>query len=123
LLVGAAFSLWRAVFLAPKNPTSRLAILKKGRKFLEKFLRDNSISYGDEKNNREWSFGYYLNNVRFRLFHSKRIQSGTDDWGSEYEWLKDPLGADMDIEEQWQKHIEVFEEELREFKVRLRAAG
>jgi hypothetical protein len=28
----------------------------------------------------------------------------------------------MDIEEEWQKHIEVFEEELREFKVRLRAA-
>jgi hypothetical protein len=68
------------------------------------------------------SFGYYLNNARFRLFHSKRIQSGTDDWGSEYERLKDPRGAEMDIEEEWQKHIEVFEEELREFKVRLRAA-
>jgi hypothetical protein len=54
LLVGAAFSLWRAVFLAPKNPTPRLAIVKKGRKFLEKFLHDNSISYGDEKNNRKW---------------------------------------------------------------------
>lgn len=54
LLVGAGFSLWRAVFLAPKDPTSRFDILKKGR-------------------------SYYLNNTRFRLFHVKKLQSGTDD--------------------------------------------
>jgi hypothetical protein len=108
--------LWRAVFLAPKNPTSRPAITQKGSAFLEKFLRDNTISYGDEKREREWSFGYYLNNACFRLYHAKKIRTGTDE--SEYEWLKDPRGADQEINKEWEKHIEVFEEELHEFSKR-----
>jgi hypothetical protein len=72
LLIGTVFSLWRAVFLAPNDPTSRADITEKGSTFLEKFLRDNNISYSDEKRNREWSFGYYLNNARFRLYHAAR---------------------------------------------------
>ena len=118
LLIGAAFSLWRAVFLAPNKPTSRGDIREKGSEFLDKFLRDNNISYGDEKNNREWSFGYYLNNVRFRLFHARKIRTGTDDWGSDYEWLRDPRGADRDINEEWNRHMKIFESEFEEFRKR-----
>ena len=74
MLTGAAFSLWRAVFLAPQGPTGTedmigngIKFIGNGIKFLDKVLRDNSISYGDEKKRRDWSFGYYLNSARFRL--------------------------------------------------------
>jgi hypothetical protein len=120
LMIGAAFSLWRAIFLAPKNPTTRIGMIGKGSTFLEKFLRDNSISYGDEKTNREWSFGYYLNSARFRLFHAKKIQCEYRGypygWGQEYDWLTKTRGMDKNIAEEWNRHIEVFEEELEEFK-------
>jgi hypothetical protein len=121
LLIGTAFSLWRAVFLAPNDPTTGQAIIDKGAEFLDKFLRDNSIGYGDEKSNREWSFGYYLNSARFRLFHSKRIQSGNPDgWEKKYDFLKETRSAGKDIDWEWQRHVGVFEEELAEFQKRLR---
>jgi hypothetical protein len=123
LFIGTAFSLWRAVFLAPNDPTSRADITEKGSAFLEKFLRDNNISYGDEKRNREWSFGYYLNNARFRLYHARKIRTGTDVWGEEYAWLTDPRGADENIEDEWKKHIDCFEEELTKFSERLGAVA
>jgi hypothetical protein len=122
LLIGAAFSLWRAVFLAPNVPTTGQAIIDQGAEFLEKFLRDNSIGYGDERTNREWSFGYYLNSARFRLFHAKKIQSGNPDgWAKEYDFLKETRSADKDINWEWQRHVGVFEEELAEFQTRLGA--
>ena len=119
LMIGAAFSLWRAVFLAPKRPTANIEMIGQGSRFLEKFLRDNSISYGDEKKNRQWSFGYYLNSARFRLLDAKTIQCEYPGypfgWGPEYDWLKETRGMDKDIGEEWNRHIEVFEEELEEF--------
>jgi hypothetical protein len=36
-----------------------------GREFLNKVIEDNVITYKDDKNT--WSYGYYLNNARFRL--------------------------------------------------------
>lgn len=65
-LVGAAFSLWRAVFLADTFRNYE-AIQKSQLGFLEKLLSDNSISFADDKNNRGWSVGYYLENSKLRL--------------------------------------------------------
>jgi hypothetical protein len=77
---------------------------------------------GDERTNREWSFGYYLNSARFRLFHAKKIQSGNPDgWAKEYDFLKETRSADKDINWEWQRHVGVFEEELAEFQTRLGA--
>jgi hypothetical protein len=63
-LLGAAFSLWRAVFQAEEGldqPTNRDAAAY----ILWTVIRDNSVLYKDEKNS--WSFGYYLGNAQFRI--------------------------------------------------------
>jgi hypothetical protein len=109
------------VFLAPNNPTSRSQIGKKGRGFLDKFVRDNTIGYRDEKAHREWSYGYYLNNARFRLLHVIKIRRGK--LKARHEWLKNPRGADLDVAEEWEKHMELFKKELAAFKKRLRASS
>ena len=65
-LVGAAFSLWRSVFLADvtrKWPT----VLRASEKFLEEIIRNNAITYAQDFRLSEYSFGYYLNNARHRI--------------------------------------------------------
>jgi hypothetical protein len=69
LLVGAGFSLWRAVFLAQpvRDWGGSPSILEGAAELLEKLLENNAIAYGDEKRIEEWSVGYYLNNAYFRI--------------------------------------------------------
>jgi hypothetical protein len=66
-----------------------------------------------------WSFGYYLNSARFRLRYVKEIQSKKEGycygWGG-YEWLRDTHQAGVDVEEEWERHIKVFKEELERFR-------
>ncbi len=68
-LIGAAFSLWRAVFLAD---TFRdiYTIHKSQENFLEKLITDNAIAFADDKANRDWTVGYYLENAKLRLSHA-----------------------------------------------------
>jgi hypothetical protein len=69
-MVGAAFSLWRAVFLAHPNDgwqTRGEDIEENAATFLRKVIETNSVSFGDDLSNRVWSGGYYINNARFRL--------------------------------------------------------
>lgn len=65
-LVGAAFSLWRAVFLADtfRNYGNIQADQKR---FLEKVITDNAITFSDDKTNNNWTVGYYLENAKLRL--------------------------------------------------------
>ena len=35
--------------------------------FLETVIQDNAIAYTQERNSREWTFGYYLNNAAMRM--------------------------------------------------------
>lgn len=65
LLIGCAFSLWRAVFLADRARDWK-SILDHAGGFLDTLLRDNTILFRDDKN--PWSVGYYLNNGRYRLY-------------------------------------------------------
>ena len=66
LFVGSGFSLWRAVFLAgPARGWSD--VLKHAERFLEIVVRDNAINYPQDRETREWTVGYYLNNARFRV--------------------------------------------------------
>jgi hypothetical protein len=64
-LVAVAFSLWRAVFLADR--TADKNGLKHADNFLEKVIIDNAINYVQDRNARDWSFGYYMSNARFQL--------------------------------------------------------
>jgi hypothetical protein len=64
LLIGAGFSLWRAVFQAQSDLDHSLNF-DEAKKFLELIILDNAVNYRDEK--KSWSFGYYLNNAKFRL--------------------------------------------------------
>ena len=64
---GAAFSLWRAVFLADKEKRTREAVLQHSMDFLEAVILDNAISYLQDKKTNEWTFNYYVGNARLRL--------------------------------------------------------
>ena len=76
LLVGAAFSLWRAAFLTEPEATPEIT-LEHSRQFLETLVRDNMIGYQQDKATKAWTAGYYLNNAYSRL--SEAIATlGTD---------------------------------------------
>jgi len=66
ILVAITFSLWRAVFLAD-GLADQDKVVADAEKFLEKVLRDNRVTYGDDWNNRALSFAYYLGNANYRL--------------------------------------------------------
>lgn len=69
LMVGAAFSLWRAVFLLGDGEGARSMddIHEHAEKFLEKVIRTNSITFADDRDTKMWSAGYYVNNANYRL--------------------------------------------------------
>jgi hypothetical protein len=66
LLIGVAFSLWRAVFLTNEKRTPA-RVVGHARKFLEAVVRDNTITFNTDRDLHEWSAGYYINNARYRL--------------------------------------------------------
>ena len=90
-LVGAAFSLWRAVFLADKREATRTAVFDHSIKFLETMILDNAISYATDKRNNEITFNYYSENARLRL---------------------------IDLTVEWPKLLEPWEYKLRDPKPR-----
>jgi hypothetical protein len=69
LLLGATFSLWRAVFYAERIDVQRnvSTLNTHAEFFLRRLVEDNQIHYSDEKTFRSWSSGYYLNNAIYRL--------------------------------------------------------
>jgi hypothetical protein len=66
LLVGTAFALWRACFL-PHTHQDMKFTLKTAQDFLEHVIRHNTVAYSQESTAQTWSFGYYLNNAKFRF--------------------------------------------------------
>lgn len=68
-LLGAAFSLWRAVFLVSTEDAARKVdeTDAHARAFLEQVIKTNAITFNDDRNSRRWSGGYYLNNARDRI--------------------------------------------------------
>jgi len=65
-LVGAAFSLWRAVFL---SDTFRgySEVHQSLQQFVRKVITDNAINFTDDVRHRHWTVGYYLDNAESRL--------------------------------------------------------
>jgi hypothetical protein len=68
LFVGAAFSLWRAVFLIDATREQWPTILDGAKEFLESLVHDNTITYDREQRWKNWTIGFYLNNARYRLY-------------------------------------------------------
>src|SRR6516164_133481 len=65
-LIGAAFSLWRAAFLAETFRTDE-SVFRSQELFLAKVISDNSIQFSDDKVNRAWTVGYYLDSAKLRI--------------------------------------------------------
>jgi hypothetical protein len=65
-LVSISFSLWRAVFLSDTFGDMHRT-LEDAEDFLGKLILDNAISYPQDRNAREWTFGYYVGNAHYRL--------------------------------------------------------
>jgi hypothetical protein len=65
-LVGVTYSLWRAAFLADKSGM-REQSFQSAIRFLGTVIADNAINYTQDKQEREWTFNYYTNNVRYTM--------------------------------------------------------
>jgi hypothetical protein len=65
LLIGAGFSLWRAAFLAETPDKQGDEAIEE---FLTKLVWDNQIGYPQDKQTRDWTSAYYINNACFRLY-------------------------------------------------------
>ena len=72
LLVGASFSLWRAVFLAKPDHASSGIVLG-ARELLDSLLESNALLFSDERRIGQWSVGYYLQNASYRLQAAAQI--------------------------------------------------
>ncbi|MEA2952331.1 MAG: hypothetical protein QOJ96_1851 [Alphaproteobacteria bacterium] len=71
-LVAVSFSLWRAVFLADRTGTIE-AKMEGAEVFLAKILTDNAVAFAQDRNAREWTFNYYLDNALFRLENYRKF--------------------------------------------------
>ena len=71
LMIGTTFSLWRAVFLSDfrgsEHRDGPKEISTSAEMFLETIIRDNAIGFPQDKNSREWTFGYYVGSAEYRL--------------------------------------------------------
>ena len=65
-LAGVSFSLWRAVFLSDIKADMG-ATGADAQSFLGNLILHNMIAYPQDRNTREWTFVYYVNNARYRL--------------------------------------------------------
>jgi len=76
LIVGAAFSLWRAIFLIEAD-RSWPSMSSRLEGFLHKVVTDNAITFQDDKANSAWTVGYYLGSANMRLekAHEKLLLS------------------------------------------------
>jgi hypothetical protein len=71
-LIGAAFSLWRAVFLTDTLREME-GIRQSQEKFLEKVITDNAITFADDKLHRHWTVEFYLEGAKLRLVRAIQL--------------------------------------------------
>lgn len=110
--VGITFSLWRAVFLCGDD--SRLSnVLHDAERFLGILIRDNTITYTQDRNASHWAFYYYLNNARYRL---RFIADTFPDYLSA-ELAKNHAGSPRDL---WGSAHHALETAVRNFEAYLR---
>ena len=111
-LIAIIFSLWRGVFLADGAGDGE-AILANAEKFLEKLVRDNSITYADDWNSRIWSLVYYLGNANYRL---RELAESWPDFQrqltpGQLETLRSPI-VDISALRVWRDHCTMLQEAI-----------
>jgi hypothetical protein len=77
ILVGVAFSLWRAAFLADALTRTWPEALDDAQKLLKTVLRTNTISFGTEHSLQGWTAGHYLKNAKLRLQEALQLLIGS----------------------------------------------
>jgi hypothetical protein len=65
-LIGAAFSLWRAIFLTEHERTHS-SLRNAQKQFLNKLLSTNTVLFADDRESSPWSATYYLDNAGLRI--------------------------------------------------------
>jgi hypothetical protein len=68
LMLGIAFSLWRAVFLGGE-PLEPVAALADAKVFVKNVVSDNAIGYAQEQLSKRWVSGFYASHIQYRMFH------------------------------------------------------
>jgi hypothetical protein len=95
--LGAAFSLWRAVFLIADHDVERRLdnpdLDAHAKRFLERVIRTNAINFVDDLRFQEWSSGYYVNNARYRV---TELLTGTPGPGSVESTLREAWNDTFD---------------------------
>jgi hypothetical protein len=74
LIVGATFSLWRAIVLA-EEPLEHSSALRDAEKLLDRVVSFNAILFPDEKATKQWMGGYYVTNIQCRLWLLRSFNS------------------------------------------------
>ena len=116
-LISIGFSLWRAAFLADKSgfrkDTNRDATW-----FLGEMLETNAIAFVQDKKAKNFTFNYYLANVRFRLAEYKADHRtfNVD------ERLLEKGKAPKDPRTRWRAYQAAFGNAVDHFERRLKAA-
>ncbi len=112
-LVSIAFSLWRAVFLSDTSGDieDQQADI---RKFLAKLISDNAVLYATDKNSRNWSFRYYLDNAVFRLERLSKERLGLVDPPDLAQPAESDKAAWRQAQRELQKAIERFKQIVSE---------
>jgi hypothetical protein len=95
-LAGVCFSLWRAVFLSDiADEFEPNYTVSAAQSFLGNLILHNMVAYPQDRNTRDWSYLYYINNARYRLeFFSKKhndilpasVVDGGDDLNAKDYW-------------------------------------
>lgn len=94
-LVGVAFALWRAVFLADR--TSKIDMsFKASQDFLKKVLVDNTITFSFDVLHSEWTFRFYADAARQNLRRLKEV------------WPKLKIGGYETSTEEWDSLLKCF---------------
>lgn len=118
-LVGVAFSLWRAAFLADKTG-KRTKVLSDARGFLAKMLTDNAISFQNDRNLREWAFNYYMNAATDSLaLLAREWPSVTKELEKRGKKAKKVIRGKGIPSRRWESHHKAFVKALDAFEVEL----
>ena len=104
--LAAAFSLWRAVFLLVRDteqPIDRVDTAAK--KFLERVIRTNAITFNDDLKMKSWSSVYYVENAinritkltghEFAAYGTSPIGTVRDAWNEAFEVLDSLIPGGM----------------------------
>jgi hypothetical protein len=97
-VLGATFSLWRAVFLLVRDAEQALDLVDEAaRKFLDRVVRTNAVTFSDDMRTRAWSSVYYVENAvqriqnltghEFAAYGSSPIGTVRDAWNEAFEQL------------------------------------